>query len=87
MALAVKRNLREIPGHFAKVCRRTEIAQCSKCDQKGNLHRESKRQSDGSKHQSVALGPIDEEYWAALTHAKTEGILLHSGCTDRSDKH
>ena len=45
-----------------------------------------KRQRDGGKHESVAMGPTlaspDEEYWAALTQWKTAGMLVDSGCTD-----
>ena len=82
LALAVKRDFKKgpkkgnyfvcgIPGHFAKDCRRKETAQCSKCGEKGHLDRASKRQRDGGKHESVAMGPTlaspDEEYWAALT--------------------
>ena len=46
-----------IPGHFAKDCRREETAQCSKCVEKGHLDRAWKRQRDGGKQQSVAMGP------------------------------
>ena len=74
-----------IPGHFAKDCRK-ETAQCSKCDEKGHLDRACKRQRDGGKHESVAMGPTlatpDEECWAALTQWKTAGMLVDSGCTD-----
>ena len=48
-----------------------ETAQCSKCGEKGHLDRVCKRQRDGGKHESVAMGPTlatpDEECWAALT--------------------
>ena len=63
-----------------------ETAQCSKCGEKGHLDRACKRQRDGGKHESVAMGPIlatpDEECWAALTQWKTAGMLVDSGCTD-----
>ena len=61
-------------------------AQCSKCGEKGHLDRACKRQRDGGKQESVAMGPTlaspDEEYWAALTQWKTAGMLVDSGCTD-----
>ena len=75
-----------IPGHFAKDCRRKETAQCSKCGEKVHLDRACKRQKDGGKQESVAMGPTlaspDEEYWLALTQWKTAGMLVDSGCTD-----
>ena len=75
-----------IPGHFAKDCRKKETAQYSKCGEKGHLDRACKRQRDGGKHGSVAMGPTlatpDEECWAALTQRKTAGMLVDSGCTD-----
>ena len=53
---------------------------------KGHLDRACKRQKDGGKLESVAMGPTmatpDEEYWAALTQWKTAGMLVDSGCTD-----
>ena len=74
-----------IPGHFANDCRRKDTAQSSKYGEKGHLHRACKRQRDGDKHESVEMSPSlaspDEEYWAALTQWKTEGMLVHSGCT------
>ena len=97
VALAVKRDFKkeprkgngfmcEIPGHFAKECRRKETAQCSKCGEKGHLDRACKRQRDGGKHESVEMGPTlaspDEEYWATLTQWKTAGMVVDSGCTD-----
>ena len=97
VALAVKRDFKKgpkkgncfvcwIPGHVAKDCRRKETAQCSKCSEKGHLDRACKRQRDGGKQESVAMGPTlaspDEEYWAALSQWKTEGMLVESGCTD-----
>ena len=96
VALAVKRDFKNgpkegncfvcgIPGHFAKECRK-ETAQCSKCGEKRHLDRACKRQRDGGKHESVAMGPTlatpDEECWAALTQWKTAGMLVDSGCTD-----
>ena len=68
VALAVKRDLKkrpkkgncfvcEIPGHFAKDYRKKETAQCSKCGEKGHLDRACKRQIDGGKQESVAVGP------------------------------
>ena len=75
-----------IPGQFAKDFRRKETAQCSNCGSKGHLDRACKRQRDGGKHESVAMGPTlatpDEECWAALTQWKTAGMLVDSGCTD-----
>ena len=54
---------------------------------KGHLDRACKRQSDGGKHESVAMGPTlaspDEEYWAALNQWKTAGKLVDTGCTDQ----
>ena len=97
VALAVKRDFEKGPtkgnrfvcgirGHFAKDCWRKETAQCSKCGEKDHLDRAYKRQRDGSKHDTVAMGqtlaPPDEEHWAALTQWKTAGMLLDSGCTD-----
>ena len=94
VALAVKRDFKTgpgkgncfvcgIPGHFAKDCRNKETAQCSKCGEKGHLDRACKRQKDGGKHESVAMGPTlatpDEECWAALTQWKTAGMLVDSG--------
>ena len=82
VALAVKRDFKKgpkkgncfvcgIPGHFAKCCRRKKTAQCSKCCEKGHLERAWKRQRDGGKQVSVAMGrtlaSLDGEYWAALT--------------------
>ena len=97
LALAMKRDFKKgpmrgncfvcgIPGRFAKDCRRKETAQCSKCDEKGYLDRACKRQRDGGKQESVAMGQTlasaDEEYWAAFTQWKTAGMLVDSGCTD-----
>ena len=97
VALAVKRDFKKgpkkgncfvcvIPGQFAKDCRKKETAQCSKCGEKGHLDRACKRQRDGGKNESVAMGPTlatpDEECWAALTQWKTTGMLVDSGCTD-----
>ena len=80
-----------IPGHFAEDCRRKETTQCSKCGEKGHLDRARKRQKDGGKHESVAMGPTlaspDEEYWAALTQRKTAGTLVDSDCTDHIVTH
>ena len=102
VALALKRDfkkrpqkgncfVRGIPGHFAKDSRRKETAQCSMCGEKVHLDRACKRQRDGGKQESVAMGPTlaspDEEYWAALTQRKTAGMLVDSGCTDHSDEH
>ena len=74
-----------IPGHFDKDCRRKETAQCRKCGEKGHLDRACKRQRDGGKQESFAMGPTlaspDEEHWAALTQWKTAGMLVDSGCT------
>ena len=82
MALAVKRDFKKgpkkgncfvcgIPGHFTKECRKKETTQCSNCGEKDHLDRACKRQRDGDKQESVAMGPLlaspDEEYWAALT--------------------
>ena len=97
LALAVKRDFKkgpkkgnccvcEIPGLFSKDCRRKETAQCSKCGEKGLLDRAYKRQRDGGKQESVAMGPTlaypDEEYWAAFTQWKTAGMPVDSDCTD-----
>ena len=75
-----------IRGHFAKDCRRKETTQCSKRGEKVHLDKACKRQRDGGKHESVAMGPTlaspDEEYWAALTQWKAAGMLLDSGWTD-----
>ena len=98
VALAVKRDFKkgpkmgncfecEIPGHLAKDCRRKETVQCRKCGQKGHhtccIDRACKRQRDGGRHESVAIGPTlaspDEEYWAALTQWS---MLVDSGCTE-----
>ena len=75
------------PRHKGQMdCRSKETAQCSKCGEKCHLDRECKRQRDGGKQESVAMGPTlaspDEEYWAALTQWKTAGMLVDSGCTD-----
>ena len=97
VALAVKRDFKKgtkngnffvcgIPGHFAKVCRRKETAQCSQCGETGHLDRACKRQRDGGKHELVTMGPTlaspDNEQWVALTQWKTAGMLVDSGCTD-----
>ena len=75
-----------IPEHFAKNCRRKETSQCSKCSEKGHLDRACKRQRDGIKHESVAMGPTlaspDEELWSTRTQWKTSGMLVDSGFTD-----
>ena len=75
-----------IPGHFAKDCRWKETAQGSKCGEKGDLDRACKRQRNGGKQKSVAMGPTlaspDEEHWAALTQWKTAGMLVDSGCAN-----
>ena len=75
--------MRRIPGHFA---RRKETAKFSKCGEKGHLDRACRRQNDGAKHESVAMGPTlatsEEEYWAALTQWKAAGMLVDRGCTD-----
>ena len=67
-------------------CGRKETAQCSKCGEKGHLDRAGKRQRDGGKQESVAMGPTlaspDEEYRAALTQWKTASMLVDNGCTD-----
>ena len=56
------------------------------CGEKSHLDKACKRQRDGGKKESVAMGPIlaslDEEYWATLTQWKTAGMLVDSGCTD-----
>ena len=95
VAMSVKRDFKKrprkencfvfgIPGHFAKECMMKKTAQCSKCGEKRLLYRACKRQRNGGKH--WAMGPTlaspDEEYWAALTHWKTAGMLVNSGCTD-----
>ena len=97
VALAVKRDFKRGPkkgncfvcgisGHFVKDCRRNEQAQCSKCGEKGHRDGACKRQRDGGKHESVAMGPTlaspDEEYLAAFTQCKTAGMLVDSGCTN-----
>ena len=97
VALAVKHDFKKGPKkgkrfvcgisrHFAEDCRRKETAQCSKCGEKGQIDRECKRQRDGGKQESLAMGPTlaspDEGYWAALTQWKTAGMLVDSGCTD-----
>ena len=75
-----------IPGQFAKDYRRKKTAKCSNCGEKGHLDMACKRQKDGGKLESVAMGPTlatrDEEYWAALTQWKAAGMLVYSGCTD-----
>ena len=75
-----------IPGHFSKDCRK-ETAQCSKCGDKAHLDRACKRQRDGGKYETAAMGPTlaspDEEQWAALTQWKTAGMLVDSVCTDQ----
>ena len=65
-----------IPGHFAKDCRKKETAQCKKCGEKGHLDRACKRQRDGGKHESVAMGPAlatpDEESWQLLPSGRQQ---------------
>ena len=57
------------------------------CGEKGHLDRACRRQRDGGKGESVAMGSTlaspDEESWAALTQWKTAGMLVDSGCTDQ----
>ena len=75
-----------IPGHSAKDCSRKEIAQCSMRGAK--VHLDTERETNGGKHESVAMGPTlstpDEEYWAALTLWNTAGMLVYIGCTDNT---
>ena len=74
VALTVKRDFKNgpkrgncfvcgIPEHFAKDCRRKETAQCSKCGEKGHHDRACKRQRDGGKRESVAMG----QHWPHQT--------------------
>ena len=63
------RFLETFPGD----CRRKETAKGIKCVETGLLDRACRKQRDGGKHESVAMGlkltTSDEEYWQ----------LLHSG--------
>ena len=76
------RFLETFPGD----CRLKETAKGSKCVETGLLDSACRKQRDGGKHQSVAMGPkltiSDEEYLAALTQWKTAGMPVDSGCTD-----
>ena len=80
VALAVKRDFKNEP----KNCRRKETAR--KYGEKSHLDSECKRQRNGGRHESVAMGLTlaapDAEHWAALTHWKTAGVLVDTGCTD-----
>ena len=96
VALAVKRDFKKgpmkrncfvcgIPGNFAKDCRRKETPQCNRCDERGQLDRACRRQREGCKHESVAMGPTmatPEKNRAALIQWKTAGLLVDSGYTD-----
>ena len=97
VALAVKRDFKKGPrkencfvcgilGHFTKDCRRKETAQYRECGEKGHKDGASRKQRNGSKHGSVAMGPAlaspDEEDWAVLTQWMTAVLLVDSGCTD-----
>ena len=77
VALAVKRDFKKgsrkgncsvcgILEHFATDCRKKETSQCRKCCEEGHLDRACKRQRDGGKYESEAMGPTlaspDEEY-------------------------
>ena len=82
VALAVKRDFTMGPmkgncfvcricRHFAKECRKTETAHCSKFVGKSRIDRACKRQRVEGKIESLAMGPTlataDEEHGAALT--------------------
>ena len=66
-------------------------AQCSKCGEKVHLDRACRRQRDGGRHESMAMGPTlpspDEEYWAASSYPVKEsrhasGQWLHRSHSD-----
>ena len=62
------------------------VALAVKHDFKKGPKKGCRRQRDGGKHESVAMGPTmatpDEECWTALTQWKTAGTLVDTGCTD-----
>ena len=78
----------EIPGHFAKDHRREGTEHCSKCGEKGNVDRASKRQRDGGKPEALAmsstLSTLEQDYWAAPTLRKAAGIPVYLGCTENT---
>ena len=75
-----QKNVYGISGHFVMDCRRKETAQCSKTGEKEKGDSACRRQRDGRKYESVAMGlslsTPNEEYWAAVAQRKTAGMLV-----------
>ena len=75
-----------IPGHFAKDCWRKKTTQCSNCVEIDHIDRACKRQINGGKDESVAIGSnIVYTIWGTLGSSYTVEDSSHAsghGCTN-----